>query len=166
MIILPGSKKERGFWIVKMLHTATMKKISKLRLFHSASSAAILAAIPAFLLVTFFAGFITTSPYSSLVQLMIYLTCLLGITVWIYNSDSEFQIYYCDDCSHEWSRKRHMNDCCPKCKSENYIYNYKPWCISLSIYLNFCVYTPQVSVDSEGVLKRVPRMGIIACSAW
>ena len=31
--------------------------------------------------------------------------------------------------------------------------------ISRSIYLNFCVYTPQVSVDSEGVLKRVPRKG-------
>jgi len=38
--------------------------------------------------------------------------------------------------------------------------------ISRSIYLNFCVYTPQVSVDSEGVLKRVPRMGVIVSSAW
>ncbi len=114
------------FLNIKMLHTATMKKISKLRMFYAASSGFVLAFIPAFLLVTFFARSITTSPYSAVAQLAIYLICLLGITVWIYNSDSEFAIYYCEDCSHEWSKKNHLDNRCPRCKSEKWIYNYKP----------------------------------------
>ena len=111
---------------IEMLDTATMKRISKLRLFYAASSGFVLAFIPAFLLITFFAKSITTSPYSSLAQLAVYVICLLGITVWIYNSDSEFQIYYCEDCSHEWPKKRHVDNCCPRCKSEKCLYNYKP----------------------------------------
>ena len=103
-----------------------MKKISKLRLFYAASSGFILAFVPSFLLIVFFAKFITTSPYGAQAQLAIYISCLLAITAWIYNSDSEFQIYYCLDCSHEWPKKRHVDEFCPKCKSENFRYNYKP----------------------------------------
>ena len=103
-----------------------MKKISKLRLFYAASSGFILAFVPSFLLIIFFSKAITTSPYGGIMQWVIYLGCFLGITVWIYNSDSEFQIYYCLDCSHEWSKKRHLKDSCPRCKSENWRYNYKP----------------------------------------
>jgi hypothetical protein len=109
-----------------MLNTVNMKRVSKLRLFYAASSGFILAFIPSFLLITFFAKIITTSSHSSPMQLGIYLICFLGITVWIYNSDSEFQIYYCEDCSHEWPKKHHVDDRCPRCKSEKYIYNYKP----------------------------------------
>lgn len=114
------------FLNIKMLNTAAMKKISKLRMFYAASSGFVLAFIPAFLLVTFFSKSITTSPYSAVAQLAIYMICLLGITAWIYNSDSEFAIYYCEDCSHEWSKKNHVDNCCPRCKSEKWIYNYKP----------------------------------------
>lgn len=114
------------FLNIKMLNTATMKKISRLRLFYAASSGFVLAFIPAFLLITFFAKSITTSHYASVVQLAIYMICVLGITVWIYNSDSEFAIYYCEDCSHEWPKKNHVDSRCPRCKSEKWIYNYKP----------------------------------------
>ena len=103
-----------------------MKKISKLRLFYAASSGLVLAFVPSFLLIIFFSKAITTSPYGSLMQWIIYLGFFMGITVWIYNSDSEFQIYYCEDCSHEWPKKRHVDDRCPKCKSEKWLYNYKP----------------------------------------
>ena len=103
-----------------------MKKISKLRLFYAASSGFILAFVPSFLLITFFAKILTTSPYGALAQWGIYLGCFLGITLWIYNSDSEFQIYYCVDCSHEWPKKRYLQERCPRCGSENWQYNYKP----------------------------------------
>ena len=108
------------------LDSSTMKKISKLRLFYAASSGFILAFVPSFLLITFFAKILTTSPYGALAQWGIYLGCFLGITLWIYNSDSEFQIYYCVDCSHEWPKKRYLQERCPRCGSENWQYNYKP----------------------------------------
>jgi hypothetical protein len=103
-----------------------MKRISKLRLYHAASSGFILAVIPTFLIIMFLGGGIASHPSATLLQLVIYIACFAGITFWIYNSDSEFQIYYCTDCAHEWPRKRHHDDSCPKCKSQKYIYNYKP----------------------------------------
>lgn len=129
---LAGKDLERNSTLGKRLrtkdmsHTAIMKRISKLRLFYAASSGLILAVIPAFLLITFLAGIITTSPNGSFLQLAIYLTCFLGVTAWIYNSDSEFQIYYCEDCLHEWPKKRHVDERCPRCSSENWLYNHKP----------------------------------------
>ena len=103
-----------------------MKKFSKLRLYHAASSGLILAVIPTFLIITFLGGFFASSPFASIMQVVLYGFWSTGITLWIYNSDSEFQIYYCPDCLHEWSQKRHRDDACPKCKSQNYIYNYRP----------------------------------------
>ena len=136
-----------------MLKTTTMKKISKYRLFYSVTSGAILGFVPAFLLVIFFAKSITTSTYSSFVQLAIYMTCFLGTTVWIYNSDSEFQFYYCDDCSHEWSKKRHVDDRCPKCKSEKWIYNYKPWYMVTMFARNAVVRKSPSRVNGRGFFR-------------
>lgn len=103
-----------------------MKKISKLRLFYAAASGFVLAFVPSFLLIVFFAKAVTTSESSSFMQLAIYLTCFLGITIWLYNSDSEFPIYTCMDCDHEWPKKKHNDESCPRCESKNWVYNYKP----------------------------------------
>jgi len=103
-----------------------MKKISKLRLYHAASSGFVLAIIPAFLIITFIGSRFATHPAASIFQLTIYFTCFLVITLWIYSSDSEFQIYYCPDCLHEWPKKKHNGESCPKCSSRKFIYNYKP----------------------------------------
>jgi len=103
-----------------------MKKISKLRLFHAAGSGVILAVIPTFLISTFLGGSFASHPSAAIIQALLYIACFSGITLWIYNSNSEFQIYYCADCSHEWSQKRHVDHSCPKCKSPKYIYNHKP----------------------------------------
>jgi hypothetical protein len=113
MIILAGNKEP------------IMKRISKLRLYYAASSGFILAFVPTFLLITFFAKAVTTSSHSGLLQWAIFLSCFLGITFWIYNSDAEFPLYYCMECSHEWSKRKHMGDKCPKCGSENYKLNHK-----------------------------------------
>jgi len=110
----------------KFYYTVIMKRISKLRLFHAAGSGFILAVIPTFLIITFLGGAIASYSSAATIQLLIYVACFVGITLWIYNSDSEFQIYYCSDCSHEWSQKRHTEHFCPKCKSQKYLYNYKP----------------------------------------
>jgi hypothetical protein len=103
-----------------------MKRISKLRLYYAASSGFVLAFIPSFILINIFAKLVTTSSYSGLIQLVIFCSCFLGITFWIYNSDADFPIYSCMDCSHEWPKKKHTSDQCSKCGSENYIYNHKP----------------------------------------
>ncbi|MBW2466875.1 MAG: hypothetical protein JRF02_06190 [Deltaproteobacteria bacterium] len=103
-----------------------MKKISKLRMYYAAGSGLILAIIPTLLLLTFLAKVVVSSSRAPIIELAIYLICVLGITVWIYHSDSEFQIYYCKDCLYEWPKKKHNDVSCPKCGSRNWVYNYKP----------------------------------------
>lgn len=103
-----------------------MKNISKLRLFHAASSGFVLAFVPAFLLITVLVKIVAPGTDSSVWELAIFLGCFLGITGWIYNSDSDFQIYYCMDCAHEWPKKKHNDESCLKCGSKNWVYNYKP----------------------------------------
>lgn len=103
-----------------------MKRIAKLRLYYAASSSFILAFIPTFILLTFFAKTVAVNKDSSVLDLTVYAICFVIITVLIYKSDSEFQIYYCKDCRHEWPKKKHKDEVCQRCGSKNWVYNYKP----------------------------------------
>ena len=103
-----------------------MKKISKLRLYYAASSGFVLAIIPTFLLLTILAKMTAVKNQSTIVNLAVYGTCFLILTILIYRSNAEFSINYCRDCQHEWPQKRNVGSFCPRCGAENREYNDKP----------------------------------------